>query len=145
MASVYFVSQVAEPIPLLLHFIPALFLWFQVTSLPPASYTGLRMTRLRGRPRRGSPWKPRRPSPSPPTSDSEASSPRLQLYSTHASPCSPQSNSMEIVPHFPVSSPQPLNDPQAVPPHPETLHDPPSRPTAEPSQRGAPRGAGLNF
>jgi hypothetical protein len=36
------------------------------------------MPRQRGRPRRGSPWKPRRPSVSPPESPSTCSSPSLQ-------------------------------------------------------------------
>jgi hypothetical protein len=135
----------AELLPPLLQFLPAILLWYQATFPPLTSYIGPRMTRPRGRPRQGSPWKPRRPSITPPTSESEDCSPRHQFNSTPASLRPLQFSSMAVIPHTPVSLLRLLNDSPAVPPNLGTLHDPPSRLNDEPSPQGAPRGAGLNF
>jgi hypothetical protein len=67
---------------------PARILWFHAAPAHPqaihlclvhlissASHSYYLMPRPRGRPRRGSPWKPRRPSVSPPDSPSICSSP----------------------------------------------------------------------
>jgi hypothetical protein len=61
------------------------------------------MTRPRGRPRRGSPWKPRRPPITPPDSTSADSSPRHQSVSTPVSLQAPQFRSMAIIPKTPIS------------------------------------------
>jgi hypothetical protein len=127
MDSAHFGSMFAELLPPLLKFIPVLLLWYQATFPPFASYIGLLMTRPRGRPRRGSPWKPRRPSITPPDSTSDDSSPRHQSNSTPVSLRPPQFSSMAVIPRTPVSLLRLLNDSPAAPHNPVTLHDPPSR------------------
>jgi hypothetical protein len=82
------------------------------------------MTRPRGRPRRGSPWKPRRPSITPPDSTSTDSSPRHQSESTPVSLQAPQFNSMAIIPRTPISLLRLSQDPPANPPNPMPSHDP---------------------
>jgi hypothetical protein len=72
------------------------------------------MTRPRGRPRRGSPWKPRRPSVTPPGSPSVCSSPRPQSESIAALPQDPQGAmviSMATIPRSPISLSHHLHDP----------------------------------
>jgi hypothetical protein len=61
------------------------------------------MPRPRGRPRRGSPWKPRRPSLSPPDSPSICSSPPLQpepITPPSPAPLVSQLNSLAIIPRM---------------------------------------------
>jgi hypothetical protein len=77
------------------------------------------MPRPRGRPRRGSPWKPRRPSVSPPDSPSTCSSPSLQpepiLPASPAPPVS-QFDSLAIIPRLSCSSSRHLLVPPTVEP-----------------------------
>jgi hypothetical protein len=61
-----------------------------------ARRTGWTMTRPRGRPRRGSPWKPRRPSVSPSDSPSISSSPRLQSGHFSASSHGPDELAIQL-------------------------------------------------
>jgi hypothetical protein len=70
---------------------PALLLWgarepilpcYSPTFVLPAISTAGLMTRPRGRPRRGAPWKPRRPPLSSPDTSSDDSRPRFQSVSS---------------------------------------------------------------
>jgi hypothetical protein len=146
MDSTHFVLKFAELPPPPLKFIVVLLPWYQETFDPSASYIELLMTRPRprGKPRRGSPWKPRRPSITPPDSTSDDSSPRHQSNPTPVSLRPQQFSSMAVIPRTPVSLLRILNDFPAVPHNPVTLHDPPSRLDGEPSPQGVPRGAGHN-
>jgi hypothetical protein len=72
------------------------------------------MPRPRGRPRRGSPWKPRRPSVSPPASPSSCSSPSIQPEPILPSPPAlavSQFDSLAIVPRLSSSASRHLPDP----------------------------------
>jgi hypothetical protein len=72
------------------------------------------MPRPRGRPRRGSPWKPRRPSVSPPASPSSCSSPSIQPEPILPPPPAlavSQFDSLAIVPRLSSSSSRHLPDP----------------------------------
>jgi hypothetical protein len=63
--------------------------------------------RLRGRPRRGSPWRPRRPSFSPPASPPTGSSihPQAEPHSlTSLNPPTMNFNCLELIPRLPSSS-----------------------------------------
>jgi hypothetical protein len=84
------------------------------------------MPRPRGRPRRGSPWKPRRPSVSPPDSPSICSSPSLQpepFISPSPAPPVSQFNCLAIIPRMPSSSSCPLLAPPMVEPAPIPVFD----------------------
>jgi hypothetical protein len=85
------------------------------------------MTRLRGRPRRGSPWKPRRPSISRSVSSSLSSSSRSHSSRSHSGHLSFTSRRMEhahslswaLVPYAATPPPRQPGDPPMPPPHPE--------------------------
>jgi hypothetical protein len=87
------------------------------------SYKNNLMPGPRGRPRRGSPWKPRRPSVSPPDSPSICSSPPLQPEPyINPSPTSPitQFNCLAIIPRMLSSSSRlllalPVAEPAPIP------------------------------
>jgi hypothetical protein len=77
-------------------------------------FTTRTMPRPRGRPRRGSPWKPRRPSVSPPASPSSCSSPSIQPEPTlPSSPALAASHfdSLAIVPRLSSSTSRHLPEP----------------------------------
>jgi hypothetical protein len=108
----YFCPKVAESLPLQRSSPSVNFRWsitvpgftlHRELSVFVAGCTGLAMTRPRGRPRRGSPWKPRRPSTTPSESTSTDSSPRQKSHSIPISLCAPQLNSMAIISRTPVS------------------------------------------
>jgi hypothetical protein len=80
------------------------------------------MTRLWGRPRRGSPWKPRRPSISRSASSSLSSSSRSQsghLSFTSRRTMHDHSLSWALVPCAVTPPPRQPGDPSVPPPHPE--------------------------
>jgi len=82
-----------------------------------ASYKNHLMSRPRGRSRRGSPWKPRRPSVSPPDSPSICSSPPLEpepIISPSPAPPVSQFNCLAIIPRTPSSSSRLLLSPFVV-------------------------------
>jgi hypothetical protein len=107
-----------------------------------ASRTGHLMMRPRGRPRRGSPWKPRRPLVSPPDSPSICSSPRLQseLFSasSHVS-LNSHFNCMAMVPRSPSSLLRHLLNPPVNPTAPTLVLDPLGNLGCEPSPHHEPR------
>jgi hypothetical protein len=153
MDAVHFCSMFAGLLPTQLKFIPVLLLWsalapviplHQATFVPSASCTGLPMTRPRGRPRRGSPWKPRRPPITPPDSTSDDSSPRHQSDFTPVSLQAPQFSSMAVIPRTPISLLRLFQDSPATPPNPVPSHDPPGNLECGPSPQGAPKTAGLH-
>jgi hypothetical protein len=103
---------------------PTRFQAFCLCLVHPVSVTSYKnnlMPRPRGRPRRGSPWKPHRPSVSPPDSPSICSSPPLQPepYIT-PSPASPitQFNCLAIIPRMLSSSSRLLLAPPVAEPTP---------------------------
>jgi hypothetical protein len=80
----------------------------------------------RGRSRRGSPWKPRRPSVSPPNSPSICSSPPLQpepFISPSPAPPVSQFHGLEIIPQMLSFSSHPLLAPPLVEPTPIPVFD----------------------
>jgi hypothetical protein len=154
MAVVHFCSLSAGLIPTQLKLISVLLLWselapviplHQAAFVPSASCTGHPMTRPRGRPRRGSPWKPRRPSITPPDSTSADSSPRHQSDFTPVSLQAPQFSSMAIIPRTPISLLRLFQDSPAIPPNPVPSHDPLGNLGCGPSPQGEPKRVGLHF
>jgi hypothetical protein len=120
METVHLCSLIAELILPKLAFHPVLLLWCErdpilplrpSTSALPAICTDHHMTRPRGRPRRGAPWKPRRPSITPPDTTSDDSSPRHQSVSSPINLQAPQLGSMAIIPKTPISLLRLLHDP----------------------------------
>jgi hypothetical protein len=110
-----------------------------------ARRTGWTMTRPRGRPRRGSPWKPRRPSVSPSDSPSISSSPRLQSGHFSASShglTNPQFNCMAMVPRTPSSPQRHLLSPPVNPSVPTPALDPLGYMGGDEHPHHASRGAG---
>jgi hypothetical protein len=136
---------------------PARILWVDVAHaihlhrvllISSASRTVYLMTRPRGRPRRGSPWKPRRPSVMPPDSPSICSSPRLQSEFFSASshvPPNAQFNCLAIIPRSPNSLLRHFQDPPVNPSAPTPVLDPLGNLGCEPSPHRAPRKAGHHF
>jgi hypothetical protein len=110
-----------------------------------ASCTSLAMTRPRGRPRRGSPWKPRRPLTTPSESTSTDSSPRQKSHSIPISLCTPQLNSMAIIPRTPVSILQLSHVHSTLPSTSAPYHDPLGSLDGGPSPYSQPNRAGPNF
>jgi hypothetical protein len=108
------------------------------------------MTRPRGRPRRGSPWKPRRPSVSPSDSPSISSSPRH--HSGHLSAYShdrmnSHSTRGALVPRTPSSPLHYPHSPSATPLDPTSDFDPLTSEHSQHASRGAgplPRGPFTN-
>jgi hypothetical protein len=99
---------------------PALLLWCErdpilprcsSTFALPAIRIDCYMTRPRGRPRRGAPWKPRRPSLSPPDTSSDDSPPRLQSVSSPVNLQPPHFGSMAIIPNTSITLLRLLHDP----------------------------------
>jgi hypothetical protein len=127
MPGAHFVMVVAGLIPeqhglffVLLHWhevAPAILL-HRLLLIPLASCIELSMTRPRGRPRRGAPWRPRRPSVMPPDSTSTKSYPRQQTKSPHVSLQVLQFNSMVVIPSMPISTLWLSLDPLAYPSNP---------------------------
>jgi hypothetical protein len=85
------------------------------------------MTRIRGKPRRGAPWKPRRPSTSRSASSSLDSSSRSHSSRSHSGHLSSTSHHLEqdhslswaLVPCAVTPPPRQPGDPPEHPPHPE--------------------------
>jgi hypothetical protein len=86
---------------------PACFLWCEQEPLPPchsliyapsALLIDCSMPRPRGKPRRGAPWRPRRPSLSSPDTSSDDSQPSLQIASSPVNLQPPHFGSMAIIP-----------------------------------------------
>ena len=99
---------------------PALILWcerepiplcYSATSAPPTLNSDCSMTRPRGRPRRGAPWRPRRPPLSSPDSSSDNSLPLLRSASSQVTLHPPQPGSMAIIPSTSIMLRRPLHDP----------------------------------
>jgi hypothetical protein len=120
METVHLCSLIVGLILPKLEFHPVLLLWCErdpilplrpSTFVLPAICTDRHMTRPRGRPRRGAPWKPRRPSITPPDTTSDDSSPRHQSVSTPVNLQAPQFGSMAIIPKTPISLLRLLQDP----------------------------------
>jgi hypothetical protein len=107
-----------------------------------AGCTGLSMTRPRGRPRQGSPWKPRRPSTSPSESTSTDSSPCQQSHSIPVSLCAPQLNSMAIISRTPISILQLSQVPSVLPSTSAPSHDPLGKLDGGPSPYSQPNRVG---
>jgi hypothetical protein len=130
----HFCSMLAGLLSVWLEFSPVLplrrehspfILLHQTPFVPPASCTRPPMTRPRGRPRRGSPWKPRRPPTTPPDSTSDDSSPRHRSDFTPASLKAPQLSSMAVITRTPIALLRLLHDPPAGPSSPvPSLHPP---------------------
>jgi len=100
------------------------------------------MTRPRGRPRRGSPWKPRRPSVSPSDSPSIFSSPRLQsdLFSASSHiPLNSQLNFLAMVPKSPSSLLRHFLNPLVNPTSPTPVLDPLGNLGCDPSPHHEPK------
>jgi hypothetical protein len=153
MDAVYFCSMFAGLLPMQLEFIPVLLLWsalspviplHQAPFVPSASCTRLPMTRPRGRPRRGSPWKPRRPPITPPDSTSDDSSPRHQSDFTPVSLQALQLSSMAVIPRTPIALLRLFQDSPAGPPSLVPSHDPPGNLECGPCPQEAPKVAGLH-
>lgn len=133
MPGVHFIMVVGGFIPeqqgrssILLHWhkvAPAILL-HRLLLIPLASCIELSMTRPRGRPRRGTPWKPRRPSVTPPDSTSTESSPRQQTKSPPVSLRVLQFNSMAVIPSTPISTLRLSLDPLPYSSNPMPLRDP---------------------
>jgi hypothetical protein len=90
-----------------------------VHLVPLDSYKKHLMPHPRGRPRRGSPWKPHQPSVSPPDSPSIFSSPPLQpepIISPSPALLVSQLNCLAIIPRMSISSSRPLLAPPLVEP-----------------------------
>ena len=120
----------------------------RVLLISSASCTVYLMTRPRGRLRRGSPWKPRRSSITPPDSPSICSSPRLQSEFISASshvPSNAQFNSMAIIPRSPNSLLQHFQEPPMKPSAPTPVLDPLGNSGCEPSPYRAPKKVGHHF
>jgi hypothetical protein len=96
------------------------------------------MTRLRGRPRRGSPWKPRRPSNSRSVSSSLSSSSCSHSSRSHSGHLSSTSRRLEYA-HSPSWALVPYAD-TPPPRQPDDLPTPPLHPEPDPHQTS--RGAG---
>lgn len=77
----------------------------------PATRFDCYMMRPRGRPRRGAPWKPRRPSLSPPDTSSDDSPPRPQSVSSPVNLQPPHFGSMAIIPNTSITLLRLLHDP----------------------------------
>jgi hypothetical protein len=132
MEAIYFCAMLAGLLPVQLEFNPVLSLrcehppvtpLHQAPYVPPASCTRLPMTRPRGRPRRGSPWKPRRPPTTPLDSTSDDSSPRHRLTYTPVSLQAPQLSSMAVIPRTPIALLRLLQDSPAGPSSPVPSHN----------------------
>jgi hypothetical protein len=107
--------------------------------------TEFSMTRPRGRPRRGSPWKPRRPSITPPDSTSADSSPQRQSRPIPVSLHAPQLSSMAIISRTPISILRLSHDPSAVPSSSTASGDPLGNLGGDPYHHSAPKRAGPCF
>jgi hypothetical protein len=122
----------------------AFLLWVDSIHVPLLNWTLLAylitctesiMTRPRGRPRRGSPWKHCRPSVTPLGSPSVCSSPRSQLESIAALLQALMVVSMATIPRSPISLSRHLHDPLVI------FHPPAPIPgsSGNPPPHGAPK------
>jgi hypothetical protein len=84
---------------------------YSPTFILPAISTDNHMTRPRGRPRRGAPWKPHRPPLSSPDISSDDSRPRFQSVSSPANLQPPQLGSMAIIPNASIILRRLLHEP----------------------------------
>jgi hypothetical protein len=148
--------QAAEPFPLQQRSTPATLRWYNpilVCSLHPVLFflsvrcTKLAMTRPRprGRPKRGSPWKPRRPSITPSDSTSGDSSPPRHAKTIPVSLRAPQLSSMAIISRTPISILRLSHDPTELPSSSKPSGDPPDNLGDHPSPHTAPKRAGPCF
>jgi len=111
---------------------------------PLESFTRPPMTRPRGRPKRGSPWKPRRPPTTPPDLTSDDSSPSHRSAFTPASLKAPQLSSMEIITHSPIALLRLLHNPPDGPSSPILSPHPPGNLLCGPSTQEDPPTAAPN-
>jgi hypothetical protein len=132
--------------PLRIAVVPVTFLhlWFNFVQTSPPTHM---KERLRGRPRRGSPWKPRRPSVSPSVSPSTCSSSRPQTPSTIATSPPTQCmllNSMAIIPRVSASLLRCPQDPRMQFSAPMSIPGPSSNLSNEPPAYGESKRARLH-
>jgi hypothetical protein len=127
---------------------PACFLWCEQEPLPPcysltfapsALPIDCSMPRPRGKPRRGAPWRPRRPSLSPPDTSSDDSQPGLQTVSSPVNLQPPHFGSMAIIPNSSITLHRLLPDPGPSQPLDSNLgHGQTSQSQSSPPATGSP-------